>query len=511
MKVAAFKNSRLVVALLAAGVVGGAGIGAFNAMHSPATAAVPTAVAAAATGGATSMTVPDFTQITERFGPAVVNISVTGSGGSAGESPLAQGERNDGEGEEGGFPGEGIPEFFRRFQQGQGQGQRPGAGPGGARPDALTRGQGSGFIVSKDGVILTNAHVVRGAMEVTVKLTDRREFRAKVLGADPKTDVAVLKIEASNLPVVTLGKVSSLKAGEWVLAIGSPFGFENTVTAGVVSAKGRSLPDDSAVGFIQTDVAVNPGNSGGPLFNTRGEVVGINSQIYSRSGGYQGLSFAIPIDLAEKIKNQIVATGKVEHARLGVAIQEVNQAFADSFKLDKPEGALVSSVEKGTPADKAGLMPGDVIRKLNGQPIVSSGDLPALIGLATPGDTVKLEIWRQGASRELTAQLANANDKSAQVARKPDAPSQGKLGLSLRPLQPEEKQGAGVDGGMVVQQASGPSALAGVQPGDVLISVNGIPAIDIDQIRGAVAKADKSVALLIQRGRNKIFVPVNIG
>ena len=261
------------------------------------------------------------------------------------------------------------------------------------------RGQGSGFIVSSEGIILTNAHVVRDAIEVTVKLTDRREFRAKVLGADPKTDVAVLKIEAKNLPVVTMGKVSNLRVGEWVLAIGSPFGFENTVTAGVVSAKGRSLPDDSAVAFIQTDVAVNPGNSGGPLFNTRGEVVGINSQIYSRSGGYQGLSFAIPIDLAEKIKNQIVATGKVEHARLGVSVQEVNQAFADSFKLDKPEGALVSSVEGGTPADRAGLQPGDVIRKLNGQPVVSSGDLPAMIGLATPGDTVKTRNLAPGRSQ----------------------------------------------------------------------------------------------------------------
>jgi serine protease Do len=219
------------------------------------------------------------------------------------------------------------------------------------------RGQGSGFIVSADGIILTNAHVVRDATEVSVKLTDRREFIAKVLGADPKTDVAVLKIDARDLPVVALGRTSDLRVGEWVLAIGSPFGFENTVTAGVVSAKGRSLPDDSAVPFIQTDVAVNPGNSGGPLFNARGEVIGINSQIYSRTGGYQGLSFAIPIDLALGIKDKLVAHGKVEHARLGVIVQEVNQALADSFGLDKPQGALVSAVEKGGPADKAGLQP----------------------------------------------------------------------------------------------------------------------------------------------------------
>jgi serine protease Do len=353
--------------------------------------------------------------------------------------------------------------------------------------------------------------VVKGAKEVTVKLTDRREFRAKVLGSDPKTDVAVLRIDAKNLPAVSIGKTSDLRVGEWVLAIGSPFGFENTVTAGVVSAKGRSLPDDSAVPFIQTDVAVNPGNSGGPLFNSRGEVVGINSQIYSRSGGYQGVSFAIPMDIATKIKDQIVATGKAEHARLGVAVQEVNQTFANSFKLDKPEGALVSNVEKGGPADKAGLQPGDVIRKVNGQPVVSSGDLPAVISMASPGDTVKLEIWRQGASKELSARLANANDKTKEVVGKNEAPAQGKLGLALRPLQPDERQEAGVDSGLVVQQASGPAALAGVQSGDVLISINGTAVKNVDQVRAAVAKSDKSVALLIQRGSDRIFVPVNLG
>src|SRR4029079_15596811 len=224
-----------------------------------------------------------------------------------------------------------------------------------------------------------------------VKLTDRREFRAKVLGTDPKTDVAVLKINAGNLPVVSLGSSDNLRVGEWVLAIGAPFGFENTVTAGVVSAKGRSLPDDSAVPFIQTDVAVNPGNSGGPLFNSRGEVVGINSQIYSQSGGYQGVSFAIPIDVASRVRDQIVATGKVQHARLGVTVQEVNQSLADSFKLDRPEGALVSSVEKGSPAEKAALHPGEVIRKANGQPVVASGDLPAIVAQSAPGQRLQME------------------------------------------------------------------------------------------------------------------------
>jgi serine protease Do len=496
MKSAALKNTRLVLALLAAGAIGGAGVGALNALHATAGAATaPAAVTTSAAG--MPMALPDFSQITERYGPAVVNISVTGTTKVSDESPLAQGDGDA-------LSGDPFFEFFRRFQQGQ----RPG---GGGQQELPTHGQGSGFIVSSDGIILTNAHVVRDATEVTVKLTDRREYRARVLGADPKTDVAVLKIEASKLPVVALGKTSELKVGEWVLAIGSPYGFENTVTAGVVSAKGRSLPDDSAVPFIQTDVAVNPGNSGGPLFNTRGEVVGINSQIYSRSGGYQGLSFAIPIDVANRIRTQIVATGKVEHARLGVGVQQVNQAFADSFKLDKPEGALVSTVEKGSPAAKAGLQSGDVIRQLNGQPIVSAGDLSALIGQAAPGDTVKLDIWRQGAAAELTARLANADGQSARVDSKAQTPSQGRLGLALRPLQPDEKQEAGIDSGLLVQQASGPAALAGVQAGDLLISVNGMPVKNMAQVRAAVAKSDKSAALLIQRGDSKIFVPIHLG
>jgi serine protease Do len=506
MKSTALNNTRLIVALLAAGAIGGAGVSAFNAAHTTATAAVSTPAVIVGSTVATPMALPDFSQITERYGPSVVNISVTGITNVSNDSPLAQGG-NDNEVDP--LLNGPLGEFLRRFQQGQ----HPGGGRGEsvAPQETPTHGQGSGFIVSADGVILTNAHVVKGAKEVSVKLTDRREFRAKVLGVDAKTDIAVLKIEASNLPVAKLGKTSELKVGEWVLAIGSPFGFENTVTAGVVSAKGRSLPDDSAVPFIQTDVAINPGNSGGPLFNTRGEVVGINSQIYSHSGGYQGVSFAIPIDVAARIKNQIVATGKAEHARLGVAVQEINQAFADSFKLEKPEGALVSMVEKGSPADKAGLQSGDVILRVDGQPIVSSGDLPAVIGRASPGDSVKLGIWRQGAARELTARLANADDKAAQVASKKDAPGQGRLGLALRPLQPDEQQQAGVDSGLVIMQASGPAALAGVQAGDVLLSVNGIPVKSIDEVRTTVAKSQKSVALLILRGGSKIFVPVTLG
>ncbi|MFT4267146.1 MAG: DegQ family serine endoprotease [Xenophilus sp.] len=478
---------RLAAALAAAGLLGAAATGAYTSAH-----AVDSPAPAAAAAMVAPIAAPDFSVITARNGPAVVNISVTGITKTALEDDDAAGLS----------PDDPFYEFFRQFGA---PGMR--RGPQRAVP---TRAEGSGFIVSPDGLILTNAHVVQGAKEVTVKLTDRREFQAKVLGADPKTDVAVLRIAAKNLPTVPLGNPKDLKVGEWVLAIGSPFGFENSVTAGVVSAKGRSLPDDSFTPFIQTDVAINPGNSGGPLFNARGEVVGINSQIYSRSGGYQGVSFAIPIDIATRVKDQIVATGHASHARLGVTIQEVNQAFADSFKLDKPEGALVSNVEKGGAADKAGLRTGDVIRKVDGQPIVSSGDLSALIGQLSPGQTVRIEIWRQGRPEELSASLGNASDK-APVAEADKATGKGRLGLALRPLQPQERREIAADAGLVVEDVQGPSAMAGVQPGDVLLAINGTPARSVEQVREAVIKADKSVALLIQRGDERIFVPVRLG
>jgi serine protease Do len=481
--------SAVVLALATAGVIGAVGAGAYTSAVSAPTNATPIAAAPA------MVTLPDFSTITTRDGPAVVNISVTGTAKESDAEAAAEMQGID--------PDDPMFQFFRRFQ-----GQ---TGPRAQQRDVPVRAQGSGFIVSPDGLIMTNAHVVKGAKEVTVKLTDRREYRAKVLGADAKTDIAVLKIDAKNLPTLALGNTKDLKVGEWVLAIGSPFGFESTVTAGVVSAKGRSLPDDSYVPFIQTDVAVNPGNSGGPLLNTRGEVVGINSQIYSRSGGYQGVSFAIPIDVAVQVKDQIVATGKATHARLGVAVQEVNQAFADSFKLDKPEGALVSNIEKGGPGDKAGLKAGDVIRKVDGQPIVSSGDLPAVIGQQTPGKKVTLEVWRQGERQELSAKLGDASDKPAQVAKADNAAGQGKLGLALRPLQPQEKREAAIENGLLVEDVAGPSAIAGVQAGDVLLAINGTPAKSLEQVREVVAKADKSVALLIQRGEDKIFVPVRIG
>lgn len=501
MNMRSMTPTRLVLALVTAGVIGGAGASFITSSHARASAL--TAVSATpALVQASAVSTPDFSQITERYGASVVNISVSGikqaANDAADEAPAVQRR---------GMPGFGSDdpffEFFKRFQV-------PGQGMPG-QEEVPTRGQGSGFIVSADGLILTNAHVVQGATDVSVKLTDRREFQAKVLGSDPKTDVAVLKIEAKNLPVVPMGSVRDLKVGEWVLAIGSPFGFENSVSAGVVSAKGRSLPDDSFVPFIQTDVAVNPGNSGGPLFNARGEVVGINSQIYSRTGGYQGLSFAIPIDLAIQVKDQIVATGHASHARLGVAIQEVNQTLADSFKLDKPQGALVSSVDPGGPADKAGLKTGDVILNVNGKPVVASGDLPAVIGETRPGTKVTLGIWRQGKAQELTAQLGDASEKANLVAQRDEAVGKGKLGLALRPLQPDERAQASVAGGLLVEQAAGPAAKAGIQPGDVLLAVNGTQVKSVEQVRELLAKSDKSVALLIQRDGSKIFVPVRVG
>jgi serine protease Do len=488
-----FGATRLVLALVAAGIVGGAGATFVAGASSHAAPGFASTVAAGTTagapGGAAALATPDFAQIARRYGPAVVNISTSGmrKAAAAGDDDASPADGDDG-----------LPEFFRRFQ-----------GP--LPPSQPMRGQGSGFIVGADGIVLTNAHVVRDASVVTVKLTDRREFEAKVLGSDPKTDVAVLKIDATGLPTVPIGSTRDLEVGQWVLAIGAPFGFENSVTAGVVSAKGRSLPQDSTVPFIQTDVAVNPGNSGGPLFNARGEVVGINSQIYSRSGGYQGLSFAIPIDVATRVKDQIVATGKASHARLGVTVQEVNQTLADSFRLDRPEGALVSAVEPGSPADKAGLKTGDVVRKVDGEPVVASGDLPALVGALAPGKSVALEIWRGGRRETLTATLGNAADRTERLARGDAAAGKGRLGLSLRPLAPEERRAAGAEGGLVVEGVAGPSALAGVQPGDLLVGVDGKPVQSVEQVRDAVASSGKSVALLIERGGNRLFVPVRVG
>lgn len=332
---------------------------------------------------------PDFTALAAREGPAVVNVSTTQTIHSS--QILPQIPEND--------P---FYEFFRRFMP-------PNAGP----RDFESRSLGSGFIISPDGYVLTNAHVVESADDITVKLTDKREFKAKVVGSDPKTDIALLKIEARGLPTVACGDPSKLKVGEWVVAIGSPFGFDNSVTAGIVSAKGRSLPQESFVPFIQTDVPINPGNSGGPLFNMRGEVVGINSQIYSRTGGYMGLSFAIPIDVALEVSNQLKAYGKVSRGRIGVVIQEVTKELAESFGLPKPTGALVNSVEKGGPADKAGITASDVILKFDGKTVNSSADLPRIVGNTKPGSKVPVEVWRKGAAKDVTVVVGEIPDGNA--------------------------------------------------------------------------------------------------
>src|SRR5712671_3307789 len=330
---------------------------------------------------------PDFSALVEQNGPAVVNISTT----TAPVRTQMQVPQIPGE------PGDPIQEFFRRFQIPIPQGG-----------DMLRKGVGSGFIVSADGYILTNAHVVDDASEVTVKLTDKREFKAKVIGVDRRTDVALVKIDSKNLPTVRIGDASKARVGEWVAAIGSPFGLENTVTAGIISAKSRSLPDETYVPFIQTDVAINPGNSGGPLFNMAGEVIGINSQIYSRTGGYMGLSFAVPIDVAMKVKTDLQKYGKVSRGRLGVTIQGVTQELADSFGLKKAQGALVSAVETKSPADKAGIKTGDIILAVDGRDIENSIDLPRVIGETRPGTTVNLKVWRQGETKELRASLGEA-------------------------------------------------------------------------------------------------------
>lgn len=456
----------------------------------------PTAAANAAPAPApavampTTAALPDFTQLVKRCGPAVVNIDVTAN----------------------------VRTSHRRSSSGDDDGQNPfapffGLPPGFQMPDpGPMQGEGSGFILSPDGVILTNAHVVADADEVTVKLTDRREFRAKVLGIDKSSDVAVLKIDAKNLPTVTIGKPDQLQVGQWLIAIGSPYGFENTVTAGIVSAKGRTLPDGSYVPFIQTDVAVNPGNSGGPLFNLAGEVVGINSQIYSRSGGYQGLSFAIPIDVAMNVSQQIQTTGRVAHGKLGATIQSMTSDLAQSFGLDRPRGALVSSVEPDGPAAKAGLASGDVILAIDGQPVEDSPQLPARIAMREPGAKVQLQIWRDNRSRELTVKLGERDDTQVAGGGESGGAAQGKFGLAVRPLTPEQRRQIDADGGVLVERAAGPSAKAGIRPGDVVISANGRPVNSAEDLRRSGENRDGApVALLIQRGDSRIFVPVDVG
>jgi len=485
------KPRTLIGALVAAGVIG-AGVGA--AWHDQLTApfsqarAAPALVAGvaapAANPSATSLPLTGFTELVAAYGPAVVNISVQGTQKTGMQMPDIPGLENS---------------PFRDFFRGQPRGNVP------------LRGLGSGFIVSPDGYILTNAHVVANADEVMVRLTDRRELKAKVVGFDKQSDIAVLKIDAKNLPTVKIGDSKNVKPGEWVAAIGSPFGFENSVSAGIVSAKARSLPDSNYVPFIQTDVAVNPGNSGGPLFNLAGEVVGINSQIYSHSGGYQGISFSIPIEVAMNVKDQIVKHGKVTRGRLGVSVQEVNARLAESFGLDRPHGALVASVDADGPAEKAGLQVGDVIVKYDGQPIERSADLPLLVANTAPGKRAEVEVWRKGALKRLT--VAAAESKAERVAANDDnvgKPS-GRLGLAVRALTPEEIRGNHGRGGLVVEDVGGPAERAGVQAGDLVVSFNGTPVKTTEELRDLVAKSGKHIALLIQREGRQLFVPIELG
>jgi serine protease Do len=481
-----------------------------------ATAAQP---ASAATGQAPSgemrgavQTLPDFAAIVERNKAAVVNITATvnrQASSGAGRPQVPQGPEGKPQGPEGrpqvpeGLP-EGLEEFFRRF------------GEGGAMPERPMQGLGSGFIIDANGIILTNAHVVEGADEVRVRLTDRREFKGKVLGADRPTDLAVVKIEATGLPAVKIGNPRDLRVGEWVLAIGSPFGFENTVTAGILSATSRSLPEGTYVPFLQTDAAVNPGNSGGPIFNLKGEVIGIASQIYSRSGGYMGISFAIPADIAVSVKDQLIKTGKVERGRVGIAIQEVTAPLAKSFGLDKPMGGLVSTVEKGGPADKAGVKAGDVIVGVNGKAIDRSTEIPPLVAAIKPGTKANFDVWRDGKKQTLAVVVGELKEERPVAAAKPEgkgsAVDTGKLGLAVRPLSDAEKKQLGEGaGGVVVEAASGPAMRAGIRPGDLVTAVNGKPVKTADELKKLVEGSGGNVALLVKRGEANLFVPIEIG
>jgi serine protease Do len=432
---------------------------------------------------------PDFSGLVAENGAAVVNIRVT-------EKPQkgpAIGSPNDAD--------DPLSQFFHRFQQ----------NPDRAPP---SKGIGSGFIISADGYVLTNAHVVADASEVIVTLTDRREFVAKVIGADKRSDVALIKIAANNLPSVRFGDSTHLRPGQWAIAIGSPFGFDNSVTAGVISATGRPLPDDngqSYVPYIQTDAAVNPGNSGGPLFNIDGQVVGINAQIYSRTGGYMGMSFAVPIDLALSVKDQLLKTGKVARSRIGVSVQDINQHLAESFGLTAPHGALVSAVEPQSPGEKAGLKSGDVITSVNGKDIDHSYDLPAVISALPPGSTAHLGIWHDKRATEVTLKTVVLDDSPVQAARTLSEDGGGKLGLAVRPLQPSEQQELHTKGRLLVEEVTGPALAAGLQAGDVVLGVNGSGVASVADLKREVARAGRNVALLIQREDAQIYIPVDLG
>lgn len=444
-----------------------------------------------------ALKLPDFTQLVETQGQAVVNISTVQSQQIDAEQFFPK------------IPD--LPEdspfydFFRRYMQ-------PYSGP----RKYESRSLGSGFIISKDGYILTNAHVVESANEINVKLADKREFKAKVIGADKKTDVALIKIDASSLPTVKQGDPDKLKVGEWVVAIGAPFGFESSVTAGIVSAKGRSLAQENYVPFIQTDVAINPGNSGGPLFNMEGEVVGINSQIYSRTGGFMGLSFAIPIDVATGIARQLREHGKVSRGKIGVMIQEVTEELADSFNLDKPRGALVVSVEKDGPADKAGIKARDVILKFNEQEVIASSDLLRLVGNTKPGSKTSLQVWRNGSTKNLTIKVGEMpGDDAVAVQQEQDKSGKNanRLGLVLKELTNNHKKQLGVESGLLVEEVvEGVARSAGILSGDVILGINDQDIKSVEQFNNLLDKIERGrhVALLVRRGDRTTFISIRV-
>jgi serine protease Do len=435
--------------------------------------------------------VVDVADLVDKHGPAVVNISTTKLVKKNGEGfPFALPDDEE------------MQDFFRRFF--------PRGGPHGPLQEMPTRGAGSGFVVSNDGYILTNAHVVRNADEVEVKLIDKRKFTAKVVGTDSRTDIAVLKIPAGSLPTVKLGDPAKLRVGEAVAAIGSPFGFENSVTAGIVSAKGRTLPSESYVPYIQTDVPINPGNSGGPLFNMKGEVVGVNSQIYSRSGGYQGVSFAIPIDIAMEVAEQLKGGGKVSRGWLGVVIQEVTADLADSFGLDRPRGALVAQVQEDSPAERAGLQASDVILGFNGKVIENSGDLPRLVGMAKPGTKIPLDVWRKGKTQTLSVALGELPAEEDAATKSSRSYSRG--GLALSELNADQRRELKLDHGLLVESVTGDAARAGIRVGDVILAVNNGKVATVDAFRKAIAGVSKgkSAAILVRRGDGSLYIPLKM-
>lgn len=447
---------------------------------------------------------PDFADLVEAAGPAVVNIRTTERVRVQNQGPIPGMPELD--------ENDPFYEFFKRFFP-----PRPGTPPrsprSGPQQEEVPRGLGSGFIISADGYILTNHHVVEGADEILVTLADKREFKARIIGSDRRTDVALVKIPATGLPSLKFGDPNKLRVGEWVLAIGSPFGLENTVTAGIVSAKGRDTGD--YLPFIQTDVAVNPGNSGGPLLNMRGEVIGINSQIYSRTGGFMGISFAIPIDEANRVAEQLRNQGRVTRGRIGVGIGEVTKEVADALGLNKTSGALIRSVEASSPAEKAGIEPGDILLRFDGKVIEKSTDLPRIVGNTRPGSKVSAQIWRKGAAKDLSVTVAEMEpDRTAKAGAKPNAApapvAANWLGVSVSDVPEARRSELKIKGGVLVEASDGAAARAGIRQGDILLSVNNTDITSAKQFGELVGKLDKSKSLvmLVRRGDGALFVPI---